>query len=90
MSDRCCPNCDCHWCGWTPDEKYPWWSWENANPDVVARRTDGVVMEQCKDSWRVGDPAGEFGTVVWEIDFIEHHEALAAYDESYPREVSDE
>jgi len=46
-------------------------------------------MEQRKDSWRV-DAAGEFGTVVWEIDFIEHQDALAAYDESYPREVSDE
>lgn len=77
MRSEHCPNCDCHWCGWTPDEKYPWWSWENANPDVVARRSDGVVMEQIGEGWRAGD---------WQSDWLEHQDALAAYDEHNPRE----
>lgn len=70
------------------DKARPWWRWHEDNPDVVAMRDDGVVLEQVTktvagvrvDGWR--GPGWE----MWAKpgDFVDHADALAAFDQAHP------
>jgi len=48
---------------WTPDKERPWWSWRDDNPDVIAKRSDGMELEQVPDGWQFRLPSGPVGWI---------------------------
>lgn len=77
---------------WTPDDLRPWWAWQDENPDVVARRIDGIVLEQKSydhDGQRCDGWVSSCGWSLWAKpgdphNFVAHADALAAYDLAFP------
>jgi 5'-deoxynucleotidase YfbR-like HD superfamily hydrolase len=66
------------------------WTWDPANPDVIAHRIDGARIEQTgkrrEDGKRVDGWVADNGWEHWSEpgEFLDHDDALAAYDQAHP------